>query len=138
MDVCLTNYGHCNYVSGKHACIFYDEVRGGRELCQPEASPSTGVLFSALGEGMRWGPLLLFPPWHSRKRRALVWRASVLGSRALISPEVGQKVQGGTRHPKAGRGDQHGSNQVLQGVSLWVSSLSSSRASECHFTRSPC
>lgn len=29
MDVCLTNYGHCNYVSGKHACIFYDEVRGG-------------------------------------------------------------------------------------------------------------
>lgn len=28
MDVCLTNYGHCNYVSGKHACIFYDEVRG--------------------------------------------------------------------------------------------------------------
>uniref|UniRef100_A0A1A8L2G2 PHD finger protein 12 n=1 Tax=Nothobranchius pienaari TaxID=704102 RepID=A0A1A8L2G2_9TELE len=27
MDVCLTNYGHCNYVSGKHACIFYDEVR---------------------------------------------------------------------------------------------------------------
>lgn len=29
MDVCLTNYGHCNYVSGKHACIFYDEVRVG-------------------------------------------------------------------------------------------------------------
>lgn len=26
MDVCLTSYGHCNYVSGKHACIFYDEV----------------------------------------------------------------------------------------------------------------
>uniref|UniRef100_A0A7N8WXB2 PHD finger protein 12 n=1 Tax=Mastacembelus armatus TaxID=205130 RepID=A0A7N8WXB2_9TELE len=25
MDVCLTNYGHCNYISGKHACIFYDE-----------------------------------------------------------------------------------------------------------------
>lgn len=25
MDVCLTNYGHCNFVSGKHACIFYDE-----------------------------------------------------------------------------------------------------------------
>lgn len=27
MDVCLTNYGHCSYISGKHACIFYDEVR---------------------------------------------------------------------------------------------------------------
>lgn len=27
MDVCLTNYGHCNYISGKHACIFYDEAR---------------------------------------------------------------------------------------------------------------
>lgn len=26
MDVCLTNYGHCNFLSGKHACIFYDEV----------------------------------------------------------------------------------------------------------------
>lgn len=26
MDVCLTTYGHCNYISGKHACIFYDEV----------------------------------------------------------------------------------------------------------------
>lgn len=66
MDVCLTNYGHCNYVSGKHACIFYDEVRGGRELCQPEASPSTGVLFSALGEGKGMGsspslPSLAFP-----------------------------------------------------------------------------
>ena len=26
MDVCLSNFGHCNYVSPKHACIFYDEV----------------------------------------------------------------------------------------------------------------
>lgn len=26
MDVCLPNYGHCNFISGKHACIFYDEV----------------------------------------------------------------------------------------------------------------
>lgn len=26
MDVCLTKYGHCNFISGKHACIFYDEV----------------------------------------------------------------------------------------------------------------
>lgn len=35
MDVCLTNYGHCNYVSGKHACIFYDEVRAGRKAVGP-------------------------------------------------------------------------------------------------------
>ena len=27
MDVCLTQFGHCNFVSAKHACIFYDEVR---------------------------------------------------------------------------------------------------------------
>lgn len=50
MDVCLTNYGHCNYVSGKHACIFYDEVRaemGGRELSQPEIFPQHW----ALGQG---------------------------------------------------------------------------------------
>jgi len=33
MDVCLTSYGHCNYVSGKHACIFYDEVRARAFLC---------------------------------------------------------------------------------------------------------
>lgn len=26
MDVSLSNYGHCNFVSAKHACIFYDEV----------------------------------------------------------------------------------------------------------------
>lgn len=26
MDVCFSNYGHCNYVSAKHASIFYDEV----------------------------------------------------------------------------------------------------------------
>ncbi len=26
MDVCLTNFGHCIYISAKHACIFYDEV----------------------------------------------------------------------------------------------------------------
>ncbi|XP_051541513.1 PHD finger protein 12-like isoform X2 [Myxocyprinus asiaticus] len=32
MDVCLTKYGHCNYVSGKHACIFYDEITKQYEL----------------------------------------------------------------------------------------------------------
>ena len=26
MDVCLTNYGHCNYISSRQACIFYDKV----------------------------------------------------------------------------------------------------------------
>lgn len=26
-DVSLTKYGHCNYVSPNHACIFYDEVK---------------------------------------------------------------------------------------------------------------
>jgi len=26
MDVVLVNYGHCNFVSPKHASIFYDEV----------------------------------------------------------------------------------------------------------------
>ena len=25
MDLCLANYGFCNYVSGKHATVFYDE-----------------------------------------------------------------------------------------------------------------
>lgn len=52
MDVCLTNYGHCNYVSGKHACIFYDEVRGGDEVGEsspkPRPLPGTGFLFGAL------------------------------------------------------------------------------------------
>ena len=27
MDVCLSNYGHCNYISSHHACIFIDKVR---------------------------------------------------------------------------------------------------------------
>jgi hypothetical protein len=26
MDVVLVNYGHCNFVSPKHASVFYDEV----------------------------------------------------------------------------------------------------------------
>ena len=26
MDLCLTEFGHCNFVSAKHATIFYDEV----------------------------------------------------------------------------------------------------------------
>lgn len=50
MDVCLTNYGHCNYVSGKHACIFYDEVRGGDGVggSSPHLRPllGTGVFCS--------------------------------------------------------------------------------------------
>ncbi|GIX93345.1 PHD finger protein 12 [Caerostris extrusa] len=25
-DVCFSNYGHCNYLSSKHASIFYDEI----------------------------------------------------------------------------------------------------------------
>lgn len=35
MDVCLMNYGHCNYVSGKHACIFYDEVTDANASLSP-------------------------------------------------------------------------------------------------------
>jgi hypothetical protein len=27
MDVCLTHYGHCNYISRHHACIIIDKVR---------------------------------------------------------------------------------------------------------------
>lgn len=26
MDVCLSQYGHCNFISPKHAMVFYDEV----------------------------------------------------------------------------------------------------------------
>ena len=26
MDVCLQEYGHCNFISEKHCAIFYDEV----------------------------------------------------------------------------------------------------------------
>jgi hypothetical protein len=71
MDVCLTNYGHCNYVSGKHACIFYDEVRGEDEMggSFPNWRPLPGFesLFSALvgRRGRVWGCLLFFPPCHS-------------------------------------------------------------------------
>ncbi|XP_062393321.1 PHD finger protein 12 [Sardina pilchardus] len=48
MDVCLTNYGHCNYVSGKHACIFYDENTKQYELLNYSEHGSTvdNVLYS--------------------------------------------------------------------------------------------
>ncbi|KAM7311580.1 putative PHD finger protein [Ixodes scapularis] len=32
MDVCLSHFGHCNFVSSKHACIFYDEMSKHYEL----------------------------------------------------------------------------------------------------------
>jgi len=71
MDVCLTNYGHCNYVSGKHACIFYDEVRVPESSANLRPLPALGFCSVPWVRGMGWGPLLLLPPWHSRKRRAL-------------------------------------------------------------------
>lgn len=48
MDVCLTNYGHCNYVSGKHACIFYDENAKQYELLNYSEHGTTvdNVLYS--------------------------------------------------------------------------------------------
>lgn len=48
MDVCLTNYGHCNYVSGKHACIFYDENTKHYELLNYSEHGTTvdNVLYS--------------------------------------------------------------------------------------------
>lgn len=33
MDVCLRNYGFCNYLSDKHCSIFFDEVRHCRFVC---------------------------------------------------------------------------------------------------------
>uniref|UniRef100_A0AAV2J6M2 PHD finger protein 12 n=1 Tax=Knipowitschia caucasica TaxID=637954 RepID=A0AAV2J6M2_KNICA len=48
MDVCLTTYGHCNYVSGKHACIFYDENTKHYELLNYSEHGTTvdNVLYS--------------------------------------------------------------------------------------------
>ncbi|XP_062340884.1 PHD finger protein 12-like [Osmerus eperlanus] len=48
MDVCLTNYGHCNYLSGKHACIFYDENTKQYELLNYSEHGTTvdNVLYS--------------------------------------------------------------------------------------------
>lgn len=48
MDVCLTNYGHCNFVSPKHACIFYDEMSRMYELLNYSEHGTTvdNVLYS--------------------------------------------------------------------------------------------
>ncbi|KAL2096171.1 hypothetical protein ACEWY4_008319 [Coilia grayii] len=48
MDVCLTKYGRCNYVSGKHACIFYDENTKHYELLNYSEHGTTvdNVLYS--------------------------------------------------------------------------------------------
>ncbi|XP_075747166.1 PHD finger protein 12 isoform X4 [Rhipicephalus microplus] len=37
MDVCLRDFGHCDFVSAKHACIFYDE--GIRRTCGCHVNP---------------------------------------------------------------------------------------------------
>ncbi|XP_070571752.1 PHD finger protein 12-like [Ptychodera flava] len=48
MDVCLTNFGHCNFVSAKHACIFYDETTKHYELLNYSEHGTTvdNVLYS--------------------------------------------------------------------------------------------
>ncbi|KAG7281401.1 hypothetical protein CRUP_029850 [Coryphaenoides rupestris] len=48
MDVCLTKYGHCNFISGKHACIFYDENTKHYELLNYSEHGTTvdNVLYS--------------------------------------------------------------------------------------------
>ncbi|XP_043910367.1 PHD finger protein 12 isoform X2 [Protopterus annectens] len=48
MDVCLTNYGHCSYISGKHACIFFDENTKHYELLNYSEHGTTvdNVLYS--------------------------------------------------------------------------------------------
>lgn len=49
MDVCLTNYGHCNYISGKHACIFYDEVRALKCIkCKHKLLCCTTILYHCI------------------------------------------------------------------------------------------
>lgn len=77
MDVCLTNYGHCNYVSGKHACIFYDEVRSADGVggSSPNLRPlaGTGFLFSALGEGKRVGDIVSFSSLPVMQGRGVSW-----------------------------------------------------------------
>ncbi|XP_022096295.1 PHD finger protein 12-like isoform X2 [Acanthaster planci] len=48
MDVCLSNFGHCNYISPKHACIFYDENTRHYELINYSEHGTTAdnVLYS--------------------------------------------------------------------------------------------
>ncbi|XP_052832792.1 PHD finger protein 12 [Octopus bimaculoides] len=48
MDVCLTHFGHCNYVSAKHAYIFYDETTRHYELLNYSEHGTTAdnVLYS--------------------------------------------------------------------------------------------
>ncbi|XP_048745110.2 PHD finger protein 12-like [Ostrea edulis] len=48
MDVCLTQFGHCNYISPKHAYIFYDETTKHYELLNYSEHGTTvdNVLYS--------------------------------------------------------------------------------------------
>lgn len=48
MDVCLPNYAHCNFVSARHACIFYDEWSKQYELLNYSEHGTTvdNVLYS--------------------------------------------------------------------------------------------
>ncbi|KAH6932574.1 hypothetical protein HPB50_007619 [Hyalomma asiaticum] len=48
MDVCLRDFGHCDFVSAKHACIFYDEIGKHYELLNYSEHGTTvdNVLYS--------------------------------------------------------------------------------------------
>lgn len=118
MDVCLTNYGHCNYVSGKHACIFYDEVRVGvgdgvgGDFPHPRPLLGTGVFVQV---SWVWGsgagrsslpPSLSFLEEKSLGMKGCPTMATLPRNRAAISPEVGHGLSRGSS-PKIRAGDQH-------------------------------
>ena len=44
MDVCLLHYGHCNFTSSQHACVFYDKVRH----VHSHSSLLTGDIYSVI------------------------------------------------------------------------------------------
>uniref|UniRef100_A0A023GGR2 Putative phd finger protein 12 n=1 Tax=Amblyomma triste TaxID=251400 RepID=A0A023GGR2_AMBTT len=48
MDVCLGDFGHCDFVSAKHACVFFDEISKHYELLNYSEHGTTvdNVLYS--------------------------------------------------------------------------------------------
>lgn len=62
MDVCLRNYGYCNYLSDKHCSIFYDEVSTLGVFFEIKSRYARG---SGRGLGTQSLPFILLSSTHS-------------------------------------------------------------------------
>ncbi|XP_065282734.1 PHD finger protein 12 isoform X3 [Dermacentor albipictus] len=92
MDLCLRDFGHCDFVSAKHACIFFDEIGKHYELLNYSEHGTTvdNVLYScdfsdkrrllATAQPAAAAAAALAAPRHTGTRRTCSCRVNPIGA----------------------------------------------------------